>query len=236
MQAALARLQGGPDPSLGFEAPSGVTMACCALSNVPAAAGLRVDTRAGGSWQDSARTQPPSSFAGPPQALAETVGLSGGLRASPAGSDGGSGGQRGSGSGQHLGTGFAVDLGKPPGISHSGVPPGPAASAGWVFGDPEAPAPGVVRVPAYRRSLAADPLDMAAAMGGAAEGGAAAEDAQLQPQALQRVWTQAVPTACHLAVADGVAAVACLSGVLLLLDADTGALIRCAHATGLTHV
>lgn len=68
-------------------------------------------------------------------------------------------------------------------------------------------------------------------MGGAAEGGAAAGNAQLQPQALQRVWTQAMPGACHVAVADGVAAVACLSGVLLLLDADTGALIRCAHAT-----
>ena len=62
-------------------------------------------------------------------------------------------------------------------------------------------------------------------------GFAAAGNAQAQPQVLQRVWTQAVPGACHLAVANGVAAVACLSGVLLLLDADTGALIRCAHAT-----
>lgn len=61
-------------------------------------------------------------------------------------------------------------------------------------------------------------------------------NAQGHSQTLQRVWTQAVPGACHLMVADGVAAVACNSGVLLLLDADSGALIRCTHAVGLMSV
>ncbi|KAK9842547.1 hypothetical protein WJX81_005343 [Elliptochloris bilobata] len=48
--------------------------------------------------------------------------------------------------------------------------------------------------------------------------------ANVRPQALECVWAQAVPGACNLAVADGAAAVAADSGLLLLLDAATGAL------------
>ena len=70
----------------------------------------------------------------------------------------------------------------------------------------------------------------------AAAGAAAEEDAQPQACALQRVWAHAVPSACHLAVAAGAAAVACKSGVLLLLDAETGALLRCACAAAPTYV
>lgn len=47
-------------------------------------------------------------------------------------------------------------------------------------------------------------------------------------QPLTTRWTEAVPGACHLAVADGAMAVACGSGLLLLLDAASGALLRCA--------
>ena len=46
----------------------------------------------------------------------------------------------------------------------------------------------------------------------------------LQP--LTTRWTEAVPGACHLAVACGAMAVACESGLLLLLDAASGALLR----------
>ena len=47
---------------------------------------------------------------------------------------------------------------------------------------------------------------------------------RLQP--LTTRWTEAVPGACHLAVARGAVAVACDSGLLLLLDAASGALLR----------
>ena len=53
----------------------------------------------------------------------------------------------------------------------------------------------------------------------------------VQVQPLTTRWTEAVPGACHLAVAGGAMAAACASGLLLLLDAASGALIRCARST-----
>ena len=60
-------------------------------------------------------------------------------------------------------------------------------------------------------------------------GGLRTSAVRVQP--LTTRWTEAVPGACHLAVAGGAIAVACGSGLLLLLDAASGALIRCARST-----
>ena len=45
-------------------------------------------------------------------------------------------------------------------------------------------------------------------------------------QPLTTHWTDALPGACHMAVADSAMAVACDSGLLLLLDAACGAVLR----------
>ena len=218
---ALARLQSAPDPSLGFAEPGGITVACCALSGTSASA---EHAAAGGSWRAGVRR--PYGLAMTMLAPAETVGTTGESCACPAGPGGKlqlAGGRLGWRSRQQPDAGPAAGPGSPLSAQRNGAPAVAAAGLNWVAGEP-APTGGAAGVPAHGDTLAGDPL----------EGIAAEAHPQLQPRALQRVWAQAVPDACHLRVADGVAAVACNSGVLLLLDATIGALIRCALATGST--
>ena len=83
MHAALVRLQGAPDPGLGFAKPGGIIVACCALGGAPARA---EHAAAGCSWR--ARVRRPNGCAVTTPALAEAAGSSGESGGGPEGAAG----------------------------------------------------------------------------------------------------------------------------------------------------
>ena len=212
VHAALARHKGKPGPGLGFSQPGNISVACYALNGALASV---EQATAGGTWLAGAMR--PGGSSATPLAPAEAAVLMGEPCAGPANPGQGlraAGGRTSWTHGQQPGTGLAADSG-----SSFGASGGSATAV------------------AERAGVAPGAHGDGAAPGRAAAAGAAAQEhSRPQAWALQRVWAHAVPSACHLAVADGAAAVACKSGVLLLLDAEIGALLRCECAAALIYV